>query len=465
MIKRKIMYVGIICLFITMLAAGCGRTKEYNDGKNYYSGRKDTKEKKKAKIVNSYDAQMTALVKYNNTEIGIIIMINADTGEEYTMTYNDRLQIIDRYGKDKTISYLKSGDVVDAYYLKNAVQLTGVIYSDDIWEYTDVSNWEIDTEAASVLVGDEKFYYNNNQVYVLSEGSIVEFQDLTSQDIVSVRGIGKRVISITVDKGHGYIKLKGIEKFIDGWVQVGKVIKPISENMLIVAPEGTYDVKIVKDGYGGSLNATIPRNQEVTLDFSDVSAKIVQYGTVEFTILPEEAKATLKIAEQVTNYNSPVLLEYDTYNVTIEAEGYETYKGKLKVAQNFKPITITLKEKSTSSSPNPTASVSPSPSPAGENTQTSKPEPTPGSTSTVIVTATETPKEDGTGKITVTDPEGAKVYFDDEYKGVVPVSFPKVSGQHTLTLSNDGYQTKSYTLDVSETDENVTYCMPALEHE
>lgn len=451
----------LVCVIAVMLFAGCSGNKEYNDGKNYYSAPKETKAAKKKEIVNSYDSVMTAVVKYNNTDVGIVILLDADTGEEYTMTYNDRLQVIDRYGEDKTIAYLKSGDVISAYYLKNAIQLTGVMYTDEVWEYTQVGDWEIDTDASSVSLYNEKFYYNGNQVYLLSEGNLVEFQDLNSQDVISVRGIDKRVISIAIDRGHGYIKLQGVDKFIGGWVQAGKVIKPITENMLMVAPEGTYDVKIAKDGYGGALSATIARNQETTLDFSDVAAKIVQYGTVEFTILPEDVEATLKIAGQVTNYKSPVLLEYDTYKVTVEADGYETYSGKLKVGQNLSQISIELTPKNASSSPGTTATSAATSSP-DQTEKSSQPESTPAKTSTVITTATETPQDSGVNTITVTDPEGAKVYFDDEYKGVVPVSFPKASGSHTLTLSQDGYETKSYTLDISETEDNVTYCMPAL---
>lgn len=444
------------------MTVGCGKTKDYNDGKTYYSVKKKSEDEKTAEIVNSYDATMTAVVKYNNTDIGIVIMLNADTGEEYTMTYNDRIQVIDKYGKEKTIAYLNSGDVVNAYYLKNAVQLTGVVYGEDIWEYEMTDSWSVDTNNLSVSVGKEKFYYNSDSVFVLSEGNLTDFQDLNSQDIVSVRGTGKKVISVTVEQGHGYIRLQGVDKFIDGWVQIGKVIKPISKDMLLVAPEGTYDVKIVKDGYGGALNATVERNQEITLDFSDISAKIVQYGTVEFTILPEDANATLKIAGQETNYDTPVLLECDTYNITVTADGYETYNGKLKVGPNLSQITIDLTAKE-SSTTTPKASESATPETTTTPDATATPTASPQQTSTVLVTQTETPQDTGAFLITVSDPEGASVYFDDEYKGVVPVSFTKVSGSHTITLSQSGYQTKSYTLDISETSDNVTYCMPALE--
>jgi len=463
--KEKRFLLGLLCIFLIVCCIGCTKKKNYNDGKTYYSVQKEQEQKKKAQITNTYDATMTAVVKYNNKEIGIVILLDAKTGEEYTMTYNDSIQIIDRYGMEKGISYIKDGDIFTAYYLKNAILLTGVEYTDDVWEYTQEDKWEIDTTENCISISGDKYYYNANQIYVISEGSLIEFQDLNEQDLLAIRGIGRQVISINVDRGHGYIKMTGIDRFIDGWVQVGKSIKPVSKDMMLVAPEGTYDVKIVKEGYGGAVNTTVARNQEVTVDFSDVASKIVKYGTVEFTISPEDVDATLKIAGQETNYKSPVLLEYDTYNVTVEAEGYETYKGKLKVGQNLSQIKINLTK--ITESPSPSSSSSPSASPTPSTSPSSRPVTSAGptSTSTVLVTATETPQNSGSNTITVTDPEGASVYFDDEYKGVVPVSFAKVGGSHTLTLSKDGCQTKSYTLDISESNDNVTYCMPALVQE
>lgn len=443
-----------MCICLIIACIGCGKKKDYNDGKTYYSV-PSPEESSEAHITNSYDATMTAVVKYNNKEIGIVILLDSKTGEEYTMTYGNTIQIIDKYGENKDISYLENGDVVKAYYLKNAIVLTAVEYTNDVWEYTLEDNWEIDTNENSVSVGGSEYYYNDNQFYVLSEGTLIQIQELSPQDVVSIRGIGRQALSVNVDSGHGYIKLTGVDNFIDGWVQVGKTIKPVSSDMLLVAPEGTYDVKIVKEGYGGAVNTTVARNQEVTVDFSDVASRVIQYGTVEFTILPQDAAATLKISGKETGYSTPVLLEYGTYNVTIEAEGYEKYTGRLNVGQNLSQITVNLTKVTASASP--TSSASPTISP------TVSPASTSGSDS--LITVTEEPSGSELNTISVTEPEGVKVYFDDEYKGVAPVSFDKVSGSHTLTLSKDGYVTKTYSLDVSESDDNVTYCMPALVQE
>lgn len=451
---KKCLSIGFLCVCLIIACIGCGKKKNYNDGKTYYSV-PSPKESSKAHITNSYDATMAAVVKYNNKEIGIVILLDSKTGEEYTMTYGSTIQIIDKYGENKDISYIENGDVVKAYYLKNAIVLTAVEYTDDVWEYTLEDNWEINTNDNTVSVAGNEYYYNDNQFYVLSEGTLIQIQELSSQDVVSIRGTGRQALSVNVDNGHGYIKLTGVDNFIDGWVQVGKTIKPVSQDMLLVAPEGTYDVKIVKEGYGGAVNTTVARNQEVTVDFSDIASKVIQYGTVEFTILPQEAAATLKISGKETGYSTPVLLEYGTYNVTIEAEGYEKYTGKLNVGQNLSQITVNLTKVTASASP--TSSVSPTISPTVSPASTSD--------SSSLITVTEEPSGSELNTISVTEPEGVKVYFDDEYKGVVPISFDKVSGSHTLTLSKDGYVTKTYSLDVSESDDNVTYCMPALVQE
>lgn len=465
--KKKVQLLFVISCLCAAIFVGCGNKKEYNDGKNYYSKKNKLTSEEPAEITNSYDAKMLALVKNVNPEVGVVVMINIDTGAEYTMTYGESLQVIDRYGENKTLAYLSSGDIVYAYYLKSAVQLTGVAYSSEIWAQKETDNWQIDAQAASITVNRQKYYYNPQEMIVLSEGELVQLQDLNQQDKISVRGTGKKALVISVDRGHGYLRLEGIQHFIDGWVQIEKIIKPISENMLLVVPEGTHDVKIVKDGYGGALSATIARNQEVTLDFTDISAKIVRYGTVEFSITPAEANAKLYIAGQETNYSVPILLEYDSYKVQIKADGYKTYNGTLKVGENLQQIDIELeKADGSSESPQQTERIQSSETPASakpEKTESVAPDSTPAPTATVIATATETPTTVGAALIIISDPVGANVYFDDEYKGVVPISFPKVSGTHTLTLTKPGCETKSYTLDINYAEDNVTYCMPALE--
>ena len=47
--------------------------------------------------------------------------------------------------------------------------------------------------------------------------------------------------------------LEGDEYFIGGWIEVGQsIIQPVTEDMLLVVPEGTYDVRISNKGNDGT---------------------------------------------------------------------------------------------------------------------------------------------------------------------------------------------------------------------
>ena len=57
----------------------------------------------------------------------------------------------------------------------------------------------------------------------------------------------------------------------------------------------------------------------------------------------------------------------------------------------------------------------------------------------------------------VESPEGAEVFLDGIYVGIAPISFIKPeAGSHVITLSKNGYKTKSYTISVAGDDRDVT---------
>ena len=75
---------------------------------------------------------------------------------------------------------------------------------------------------------------------------------------------------------------------------------------------------------------------------------------------------------------------------------------------------------------------------------------------------TSTTSYDKEHKITVSAPSGAAVYVDGTYKGVVPCDFTKMLGNVTLTLTKEGYETKSYSVQISDDSQNVTWSFPDL---
>ena len=86
----------------------------------------------------------------------------------------------------------------------------------------------------------------------------------------------------------------------------------------------------------------------------------------------------------------------------------------------------------------------------------SLPESTAAATAAPTATAkSQTRKIDSKHTISVTAPEGAEVYLDNVYKGIVPCKFTKVIGSQTITLSKTGYETKSYSIDILDDDKNA----------
>lgn len=394
----------------------------------------------------AYNKVVKVVVTKQDLLAGVIWLQGVSGGEEYTLTYGSGLVIRDKYGQSQTTEFVKEGDVTEAYINDKDATLAGLCYSSENWEFQGSENWKFDTEKSELYIGKTRYYYTDN-LKILSDGQEITTMDLNESDVLNIQGCGKKILSVTVERGHGYVKLDGIDDFVGGWVEIGKVIKPISKDMLIVVPEGNWDVKIVKDGYGGSLSASVERNQECCVDFSEVASEIVRYGTVEFTIEPEDA--ILYIAGREVDWSKHMLLEYDTYKIRVSADGYEDYTGNLVVEKALVGKKITLTKQGSSEEPESTQAP-----------QSEEPQAT--ASADVSGSSTEDTKVLLGYKININGPENVQVYFDDAYVGVSPVSFTKMSGTHTITFRKDGYTTKSYSVEIGTEEKDVSFDLPEL---
>ena len=57
---------------------------------------------------------------------------------------------------------------------------------------------------------------------------------------------------------------------------------------------------------------------------------------------------------------------------------------------------------------------------------------------------------DGTFRVKINAPKNVEVYLDGSYIGLAPVSFSKKAGTHVISLRKNGYQTRSYTIQVDD---------------
>ena len=73
-----------------------------------------------------------------------------------------------------------------------------------------------------------------------------------------------------------------------------------------------------------------------------------------------------------------------------------------------------------------------------------------------------TKKTDSKHTIKVLGPKGAAVYLDNVYQGVAPCEFTKIIGSQTITLSKNGYISKSYSINVLDDGKDAKFDFPEL---
>lgn len=372
----------------------------------------------------SFDSADTAILVGRDDKENTLTFLNLELGKRYTLSLNGTTRMYDKYGQALSLEQFEIGDIVDVTFLKSKKHLTSMQLSASAWSYTDVTRYELNTIRGELVIGDETYKLTENTQY-LSDNRNIELMDLNPYDVLSFHGIDSQVLTVRVDKGHGYLRLVNDENFVGGWIEIGQTqIQRITEDMLLTVPEGRYQVNISNKGGGGVKLVEIRRNEETCLDIGDLEIPAPQYGIVLFSLNPSNTE--LYIDGTKADTSAPVSLEYGIHQLIARAEGYHSITQYIRVAQESGGFDIALdavdgdaKEGSSSST---------------------------GSTQTAT----------GYYKVYVDAPENVEVYLDGNYIGISPCSFKKTSGAHTITLRRTGFVTRSYTVQVDDEAKDLT---------
>lgn len=383
----------------------------------------------------SYDSADTAVLVDINSVDNTVTLLNLDLGKQYTLSMDGTTRYTDKYGKAISLEQLGEGDIVDVTFLKTKKHLTTMQLSRSAWQYDDVERYDLNTVRREVTIGEEVFKLSRDTRY-FSQGHSIEEMDLNPSDILTFHGIDTTVLSVTVEKGHGYLRLVNDENFIGGWLEIGQEqIVRITEDMLVTVPEGSYQVDISYNGGGGTKNVVINRNEETALDIGDLEVAEAKYGMVLFSMNPSGAE--LYIDGSQADPSQPITLEYGIHQIIAKADGYKSLTQYLRVAQESAGVDVELDKVDSDSD-------------SDESTDSSA------STSSTATSATS----DTTTtyyRVHIDAPEKVEVYLDGNYVGISPCSFKKTSGSHVITLRKSGYETRSYTVQVDEEKKDVSY--------
>ena len=469
-------------VFVLLLLTACGRreaAEEKNDSTGFVAAQAGV-----------YDSADTAVVAEIDRDGKSVILKNMNVKKQYTLSYDGTTFFYDKYGTVISDAQLQKGEIVDVTFLKERKRLNSLQVSKEAWSHRNIDEYKLKEENFQAEIGSAVYAYSEDTV-VVADGKQGDLIDISPVDVLTFRGIGSDVYSIVVEKGHGYVRLKNEEYFYNGWIEIGnKIIKKVTENMMLTVPEGSHQVIISNKGTSGVKQIEVRKDVELELDVGELKGAEPKYGNVVFTITPKEA--SLYLDGDKTDHSAPVRLEYGIHQMIVMAEGYETISQYLKVGQASAGIEVTMAaKKGVSGNDVPGSDISGNNAfsdsemlekvnklleergysgitaddlagnGTNQNTGNATGDNSTGtgnSGATGNQTTTNTPVTSTLSYyVTIDAPVGVEVYLDGNYIGITPCSFKKAPGSHTLTLRNTGYVAKSYTIQVDDEEKNVSY--------
>lgn len=454
-IKKRIQ-TGVLLGAVILALGGCGFLSP--------GGQEETHESLTGVVTVSpgiYDSEDTAIVVKKDVEASTIQLQNLATGKKYTLNYDGATHIYDKHEQAISLGQVELGSIVTARFYKPKKLLASLKVDAQATHFEELEGYTLDTKRGTLSVG-ETVYNLSNHLVILSEEEQVELMDINQLDVLSVWGYNNQIYSICVEQGHGYLRLQNDTYFVDGWVEIGqKIIRKITEDMLIVVPEGKLTVKVSHNGSSAVQEITFPKNEEIAWDLGDVEITEVQKGNIFFTIEPADAKVTIDGKNVDTSL--PVELEYGVHQMTVTAEGYDTLAQYIKVREASVNINMELdksegteNEENTEGSDEKNDSEDETESDADDKSASDKEENKDREKETAVASAS------GKNQVNIDSPEGVEVYLDGNYIGIAPVSFSKEAGNYVITLRKTGYQTRSYTVQVDDEEEDVNYSFTEL---
>ncbi|MDF2538080.1 MAG: hypothetical protein K0S76_1101 [Herbinix sp.] len=430
-----------IIIFITMADASKDSKKQGNT--NQQDGKP---------LVNNQTGNETgylSVVKEINAQAHTITLFHVMSGEELILSYNGGSDITDKYGHLISMSQIPVGAMVEADYHGETGKLAKMSISSSAWEYAGVKNLTIDRDSGIMRIADTKYKFTDSLVVVDGQ-ELISVTDIAEQDELTVRGYEETIWSVTVTRGHGIVTLTDYENLIGASITIGyEAIQQITEDLVITVREGDFNLTVENKDFSATKNVSVFRNQETVVSLRDIGPKAEKKGLLVFEITP--FGADMFIDGILTTYANAIEMVYGEYQLEVSLDGYTTFKGILNVDSAGKTMKIDLPkissgegavitvEQGNNNLPPDTGATDPIEDNSSGDNASNDPE-----------NGSEEETVDQEHSIIVQQPIGASVYLNGVFKGFAPVTFEKIIGTHVLTFIMEGYETKSYTVEVPD---------------
>lgn len=329
---RQLMVYGLLLVCMLLSLTGCKNGKDGMEEEDSQTEQDTGAEGKEASLF---------LVVANDTLEEGITLYSYATGLEHYYAYSFSTQFKDKYGNFAPAAEFTPGRVVTIGTQDKDGYLTEVQLAPEVWEYEDVRRFSVE-ENGVLFIADTK-YSIRDKVYVFSNGERVSLANISEEDILTVIGKDRKILSIVVTTGHGTLSLTNTTLFEGSYLQLNKdIFVLISDSMEMEIPEGSYTLKVANDGWGGTTEIEVVRGETTEVDLDTLKGEGKKRGIVRFEIDVDDVE--VYIDREKVDHTQPVELTYGTHLLQIEAAGYDTWKKYLSVNSEDATISIELSE-------------------------------------------------------------------------------------------------------------------------
>ncbi len=321
-----------LCLLLT---AGCGRS--------------DLEESTESTQKEDDPEEDYLFVIMENDMVGeTLVLYSCESGLEYRYPYSFSTQFTNKYGDYSSHTEFIPGTVVKIAPRDREGYLTQVQISDKVWKYEKVRRFSIDEERGVFTIAEEK-YSLQGQYFIFSGDNRITTSEISKDDVLTVVGRDKEILTIMVTTGHGTLALQNTEVFEGSFLQLNKdIFAVIKKDMELEVPEGIYILKVANDGWGGTTEIEILRGGTTEVDLELLKGEGKKKGLIRFRIDVEEVE--VYVDYELIDHTEPIELAYGTHVLEIKAEGYTSWKKHLAVNSEDATIIVELekeKDKST----------------------------------------------------------------------------------------------------------------------
>ena len=343
----------LVLLATVVIASGCGSHPNNATVTNHTGSAikgkseevtEETQETKAENSAASVGAELYIVENLNMTD-ETISLYSLSEGKQFRYNYNMTTRFLDKYGKNSVWASFTTGTVVTiGDLLPSSGALSSVQKTDDVWIYEDISKYKLEPDRNLIAI-DGSNYKITDSTKVYSDTEKILLTDIGKDDVITVVGQDKEVISIAVTTGHGYIYLTNTELFDDSMIFIGnKIVSMVYGDEIIEVPEGTYKVTVANNGWGGSEEFTVVRNETTEINLDNLKGEGPSFCLITFLVTVPDTYVYLD--GQLVDVTEPQSVQYGTHKLVVQCDGYESWNKTLVVNSESATITLALESES-----------------------------------------------------------------------------------------------------------------------